>query len=248
MGKKGEIGLAHVLSMYQSFPWLLFKVEMLKKSLKNFDSWFPEIQIENEEPRLIHEMIKLESVVTTVHYAEVLAANLLAFRMRRKTFHKTLLSYKGEDIISFYVRIRHRPLTYIAKLLGYPALFQIRSKKGRAALMNSCKYVKKRLSEIGDYYLRFNSLYNAYKHGFRIGVFESGVPDEKPYAVILWPPEREKLAEAIVMRLGLDVEPEYEMCQFMTSVLGSVTQTFIQRVLKKESSFTARAFGPKLDA
>jgi len=243
MVKKGEVGLAHVLSMYQSYPWLLFKVEILKKSLENFDSWLPEIEVDNKDSSLIHEMIKLETVVTTVHYAEVLAANLLAFRKGRKRFHKALLSYKGDAIFSFYAQIKHRPLSYIAKLLGYPALFQIRSPKERAILRNSCKYVKKRLFEIGKYHLMFNSLYNAYKHGFRIGVFETGTPEEKLYPVILWPPEREKLAQATIVRLGLDVKPEHEMCQFMTSLLGSVTETFIQRVMKREASFTATAFG-----
>lgn len=244
MVKKGEVGLAQLLSMYQSHGWLFFKVRMLKKLLQNFDSWFPEMNVENEEASLIHQMIKLEIVVTTVHYAEVLAANLVAFRKRRKRFHKTLLSYKGSDIIEFYVRIKHRPLSYVAKLLGYPAFFQIQSKKGRETLRSSCEYVKKRLSEIGDYYLRFNSLYNAYKHGFRIGVFESAPPpDYEPYSAIMWPPEKDKLDQAIIMRLGLGAEFEYEMCQFMFSLLNSVTDTFIQRIMKKKLSFTTRVFG-----
>jgi len=243
MVKKGELGLARILSTYQSHPWLFFKVKMLERVLQNFHSWFPEIEFNDEKASLVHEMIRLEILVTTVHYAEVLAANILAFRERRKRFHRILLSYKVSEVIDFYEKMKHRRLSYIAKLLGYPALFQITDEKGRETLKTSCEYVKRRLSEIGDFYLRFNSLYNAYKHGFRVGVAQSAPPPGfEPYAFTLWPPDREKLDEAIVMRLG-QPEKEIEMCAFMVSLLNAITETFSQRILNRKPSFTTRIFG-----
>lgn len=245
MVKRGEVGLAQILSMYQSHPWLFFKVKMLHKALQNFSSWFPEIKKEDDEADLLCQMINLEIFVTTLHYAEVLAANLLAFRKKRKRFHKTLLSYKGSEIFDFYKKIKHRRLSYIANLLGYPPLFQIDSEEGRNALRKSCIYVKQRLSEIGDRYLKFNSLYNAYKHGLRVGVAQSIDPkDEKPYAFVVWPLRKEELSKAMLMRLGKP-EIEIELCEFMLSVLGAVTETFRKRVMKKEESFNVIAFTGK---
>jgi len=242
MVKKGEVGVAQLLSMYQSHPWLYFKVKMLHKALKNFSSWFPEIEKEDEDADLLCQMINLEIFVTTLHYAEVLAANLLAFRKKRKRFHKTLLSYKGAEIFDFYKKIKHRRLSYIANLLGYPPLFQINSEEGRKALKKSCIYVRQKLSEIGDFYLKFKSLYNAYKHGLRVGVAQSFNPkDETPYAFILWPLRKEELSEAMLMRLGKP-EIEIEMCEFMLAVLNSVTETFRRRIMKKEESFNVIVF------
>jgi len=231
--------------MFESHPWLYFKVKMLQRSLKNFDSWFPEIKGEDGEARLVHQMIMLEIFVTTLHYAEVLAANLLAFRKKRKGFHKTLLHYKGSEVIEFYKKVKHRKLSYIANLLGYPPLFQLDSEEGRKALKKSCKYVKQRLSGIGDLYLRFNSLYNSYKHGLRVCVAESFDPkDSTPYAFVAWPPVKEKLDQVMIMRLGRPAK-EIEMCEFMVSVLHAVTETYRKRILKGEKTFTVVAFGNK---
>lgn len=216
---------------------------MLQRALQNFDSWFPEIKEENGEAGLVHQMVMLEIFVTTLHYAEVLAANLLAFRRKRKRFHKKLLHYKGSEVIEFYKKIKHRKLSYIANLLGYPPLFQVDSKEGKKALKESCEYVRQRLSEIGHLYLKFNSLYNSYKHGFRVGIAQSFDPkDSTPYSFVLWPPLKEKLDQAMIMRLGKP-EKEIEMCEFMVAVLNAVTETWRKRVLKNEESFNVAVFG-----
>lgn len=234
--------------MYGSHPWLYFKVKMLQRALENFSSWFPEIKGEdNEEPRLAYQMIMLEIFVTTLHYAEVSAANLLAFRRKRKRFHKTLLDYVGSDIIDFYKKIKHRRLSYIANLLGYPPLFKLDSKEGRETLKRSCKYVRQRLSEIGDMYLRYNSLYNSYKHGLRVCTAESFDPEDSTshaFAFVAWPPLKEKLDTIMLMRFEKP-EKEIEMCKFMLSVLNAVTETYEKRILKNEKSFTVVAFDKK---
>lgn len=231
--------------MYQSHPWLFFKVKMLQRTLQNFDSWFPEIEKEDKEAGLVHQMINLEIFVTMLHYAEVLAANLLAFREKRKRFHKILLFYKGSDVFEFYKKIKHRRLSYVANLLGYPPLFQIDNEEGRRSLKKSCMYVRRKLSEIGDLYIRFNSLYNAYKHGLRVGVAQSiDSKDSTPYAFVMWPSQKEKLDRAMLMRLGKP-EREIEICGFMVAVLNAVTETFRKRILENEESFNVTVFGDK---
>jgi len=218
---------------------------MLQRVLQNFDSWFPEIKFEDKEASLVHQMINIEIFVTMLHYAEVLAANLLAFRKKRKRFHKILLSYKGSEIIEFYKKIKHRRLSYIANLLGYPQLFQVDSKEGRKSLKKSCMYVRERLSEIGDLYIRFNSLYNAYKHGLRVGVLQSIDPkDSTSYALVMWPVQKEKLDRAMLMRLG-NAEREIEICGFMVAVLDAVTDTFRKRTLESRESFNVMVFDDK---
>jgi len=244
MVKKGEIAVAQMFSMFQGHPWLFFKVKMLEKALKNFSSWFPEIEVEDERASLVHEMIRLEMVVTTVHYAEVFAANLLAFKKKRKRFHKTLLSYRVSEVTDFYKKIKRRKLPYIASLLGYPALFQVPDEKQRELLMKSCKKVQEKLSEIADYYLTHLQLYNAYKHGFRIGVLQQAPPPEiappdfEPFAFIMQPLNKNKLNRVKFQRIG-KVEKEVELCNFMVNVLTAVTETFSQRVLEKKETFTA---------
>ncbi len=66
-----------------------------------------------------------EVVFFDIHYAEVFAANLLAMKRMKKTYHRTLLDYRTKEIIDFYKEIKYKPLSYIAKLLGYPPLCRV---------------------------------------------------------------------------------------------------------------------------
>lgn len=240
MVRTAEIEVAHILSMFQGHAWLHFKVKMLERVLQDFDSFFTEIGVENEKSSLIHEMIRLEIIVTTVHYAEVVAANLLAFKTKHKRYHKKLLSYSVSAVNDFYKKIKQRQISYIADLLGYPPLHQISDVKAREQLERSCKKVREMLSEVADHYNKYRLLYNAYKHGFRIGVAKSAPPDAEPYPFILYLPQRGEFDTVTLARTSL--QKEIAMSDFMFSVLESVTQTFTQRVLKGEEKWTARVW------
>ena len=74
---KGEEAIAMILSMFQGYPFLFFKIKMIEKNITEFESLWSEID-ESTSP-LLKDMLKVEASVTTVHFAEVFASNLLAF-------------------------------------------------------------------------------------------------------------------------------------------------------------------------
>lgn len=236
---KGEEALALLLCMFQGYPFLFFKIRMIEKNLKDFKSLWPEV--DEGTSHLIKDMLKIEASITTVHFSEVFASNLLAFKKGIKRFHKTLLSYSVGDVDEFYEKIGKRRISYIANLLGYPSLHQIEDEELKENLKKSCITVRNKMNEIGEYYLHFKDLYNSYKHGFRIGVAESGY--DELYPVIIYLDDRKKLDTGKIMRFGELISKEIEYCNFMTHILGAVTETFIDRVLYKKESWTVTSWG-----
>lgn len=148
MVRKGEIGLAKLLNLFAGHHILFLKIDILNKLIENFDySLFPTINLDTEDKKseykkLICELLRLEIIVTTVHYAEVFASNLLAMKKKIKRFHKFLLSYNVPDIINFYQNIGKRRLSYISNLLGYPPLHLIDDIKRQNYLKKYCAYVE----------------------------------------------------------------------------------------------------------
>jgi hypothetical protein len=69
--------------------------------------------------------------------------------------------------VDFYKHIGQRDLQYIAQFMGYPPL-SIQSAYTRRFLETSCQNIKSHMNEIAELYDSIKSLYDAYKHGYRI--------------------------------------------------------------------------------
>ncbi|MCW4048785.1 MAG: hypothetical protein NWE89_03515 [Candidatus Bathyarchaeota archaeon] len=231
----GEVGVARLLSMFQGYPWLVIKIGILEKVLSDED-YFKIGDNYERENRLLKEMIKLEIMVTTVHFAEVFAANLLSLSRYEKTYHKKLLEYNTGEIKDFYDSINVKSNDYVAKLLCYPDLDQLDSVMLNE-VVESCNLVKNFLTEIGKYYLDNLQIYNSYKHGFRIGIAEgSNENGTNPRMQLIYPMSTKNLAE-VTIRLGLEIKKESSYCFKMYDILNNVVKTFSQRFLDEKSEF-----------
>lgn len=233
----GEVGVAKILTMFQGYPWLVMKVGILKKVLSEED--FLKIGDEYEkEDRLLRNMIKLEILVSTVHFAEVFAANLLSLSTYEKAYHKKLLEYNTGEIKDFYSNISSRSINYVARLLCYPELEQIDDSNILSEVTESCSLVKDFINEIGGYYLSNLDIYNAYKHGFRIGLAEAiNENDSNSFMQLIYPISKDNLAE-VVIRHELNIEKENSYCIKMYKILNSAINTFSERIIDEKNEFS----------
>jgi hypothetical protein len=69
--------------------------------------------------------------------------------------------------MDFYKHIKNRDLQYIAHFMGYPPL-DIQSADSRQFVETSCHNIKSDMIEIAELYDDLRSLYDAYKHGYRV--------------------------------------------------------------------------------
>src|SRR5438132_1209396 len=144
MTKKGEKGLAIVMSLLHGHYLLFIKSRIMKAALDDPNHLLKSLIEEKEHELVLKELIRIEIIATAIHYAEVFAASLIAMR-RYKRFHKFLLDYEIPEIIDFYKNITGRRLTYILNLLQYPKLNLIQDKKLRSEVIASAHDVKSEL-------------------------------------------------------------------------------------------------------
>ena len=176
MPRRSVTAPASLLLNNEAGSWLMIKMELLKNLAVNtgdFASKVFEDKVDKHQLKKIQGLAAMEMVISTVHYAEVLASYLIGFR-QGKTIQRKLLSYKADEIKYFYSNINKKSLAYIAKLFSYPQATQTDSKKLKRFINTSCRRTKKDLVEVGKYYLENLELYNSYKHGFRIAYLQPG--------------------------------------------------------------------------
>ena len=190
---------------------------------------------------LTKELIRLELIANTVHYAEVFAASLLAM-MKFKQFHKFLLEYSPTEIIEFYKQIKEKPMDYVAKLFEYPPLDKTVPSSGKDELIESLKEMHDEINNVGRFYLNWHEVYNAYKHGLRIA-FGKPNPSEE-FTIIAYPISTKQL-DTMRMHLTEDeTEKCISLCEFMWKILNNTESNFTQLVLEKKenSDFTTKIF------
>ncbi|MCH7648562.1 MAG: hypothetical protein IIA83_08150 [Thaumarchaeota archaeon] len=121
MPRKAEYTMAMLMAMQPSHHLLYMKSRIMKRTLDN-PNWWLKKPIDDSELRLLtKELLRIEIIATTVHYAEVFASTLIAMK-RYKRFHKFLLEYKPSEIIKFYKGMTKRRSNYVAGLIQYPQI------------------------------------------------------------------------------------------------------------------------------
>ncbi len=240
--KKGELGAAAILAMEHGHYLLFIKSIIMRKAMNDLKSWLDTPPQDLESELIFKELIKIEIIATTVHYAEVFAATLLGMRRYRR-FHKYLQEYSQPQITNFYKRIASRKLPYIMKLLQYPPLEQIRPEASRQQFIDSATLIHGKLKELAQFYLKWHEFYNTYKHGMRLF---AGKPNPyEDFTVIGYLLKKQPLDSITVVRADDEVEKARILCQFMFGILHNSESVYVHGKLLKEKQFQTRIFVSK---
>ena len=246
MIKSGESGLALLLAMQHAHHLLYIKSGIMKRAMNDL-SWLQKIEsddkeFEKESELLTKELIRLELIANTVHYAEVFAASLLAMK-RFKRFHKFLLEYKPREIIEFYKQIPNKSIDYVTSLLQYPPLHRAKPLSIKDELLESLNEMHDEIKTIAHFYLNWHEVYNAYKHGLRIAVSKPNPSED--FTVLAYPFSTEQLDTMKIHRTDEEVEKCISLCEFMWKILNNAESNFIQIALLQKntnSEFTTEIF------
>lgn len=242
MPKKGELGAAAFLAMQHGHHLLFLKSIIMRKAMNDLKLWLDTPPEDLETELLFKELIKIEIISTTVHYAEVFAATQLGM-LKYRRFHKYLQEYSLSQITNFYKRIASRKLPYIMKLLQYPPIDKVNPEEFRQELTDSALLVHNKLKELAQFYLKWREFYNTYKHGMRL---IAGKPNpEENFTVIGYLLKNQPLDQITVITADDEPEKCWVLCQFMFNVLQNSESVFAHRTLLKEEKFDMRIYGHK---
>lgn len=238
MPHKTETALSLLLTMQPRHGLLFIKSKIIKKALDNPELFSREKLNDKEQELLVKELLRIELIATTVHYAETFAATLLAMR-KYKRFHKFLLEYNIKEIRDFYTNIDKRRPSYITKLLQYPQPYQIQPKEFRKEIKKSVSDAHKELKILSKFYFKWIDFYNSYKHGFR--VFASKPNPNEDFTLTCYP-TKEKLNSFQIAHTKNEIRKILDLCEFMFKFLSNAESTFSQRVLEEKTQFQTTLF------
>lgn len=244
MTEEQGTGLAMLLATQHAHHLLFVKSGIMKRAMDDL-RWLKTDDVNKEEIReselLTKELIRLELIANTVHYAEVFAASLLAMT-KFKQFHKFLLEYSPTEIIEFYKGIPKESISYMSTLLQYPPLHKISPSPDKDELLQSLNEVHDEIQRVARFYLDWHEVYNSYKHGLRIA-FGKPNPSED-YTVIAYPISTKKLDTLRMHITDEEVGTCISLCEFMWKILNNAESNFVQLVLEKKegTSFTLEIF------
>ncbi|MBI5378425.1 MAG: hypothetical protein HZA82_07370 [Thaumarchaeota archaeon] len=164
--------LAEMLYKKYQYDGIGFTIDALLQIRKSIRSLYPQSP-ESEQDKM-SQVIKLEIIMKFCHFAENLAAIAITFNKKfdsseeeMRSLFDQIYEYGVSDVIDFYEQIPTCDLDFIAKFLGFPPI-KLQNEEARQKIEESCEIAKKKLESIGKNYLEFRSLYNAYKHGYRL--------------------------------------------------------------------------------
>ncbi|MDE1812750.1 MAG: hypothetical protein KGH85_07790 [Thaumarchaeota archaeon] len=210
----------------------------MKQALEDLSLWQKEPFEDKESELLVKELLRIELIANTIHYAETFASVLLAMQ-RYKRFHKFLLKYQVAEIKEFYQNIPKRRSSYIAKILQYPQMYQVKSPELRNDFKKSIEDAHDELKILGEFYLNWLDFYNSYKHGFRVFASKPNPDDDFTVSCIL---DKEKLNAFKIEMTTDSIDKSFSLCEFMFKFLSNVESTFSQRVLQKKDQFEMQLF------
>lgn len=233
VSKNTALGYIYLNSYNHHLLWM--KSQIMSKELKRLGKLKPKSYPEREVNNLFQELIRIELVCNTVHYAEVFASVLLAMR-KHKQVHKYLLEYKISDIKQFYNDLPKRKPQYIAKILQYPYPNKYVDKTLHKDLRLTISQAHEELKKLSKFYLMWNEFYNSFKHGFR--TFSSW-PDEKSDDTMTgYFAEKGKLDSFKLVVPQRHMKDVSDLCSFMFHFLDNAQKMFSERVLEKKKTVT----------
>lgn len=149
-----------------------FEIDAINKISDFLPQLYPSVP--EDEKRNMNKILNILILSKFCHYAENLAAYALSFwvtyddeKDEMRGVFTTIVKYNMGQIIDFYAHVEKRDESYLAKLLGYPAII-LQNQEAAAIFEKSCETIKELLIEIARNYNELYGLYMAYKHGYRI--------------------------------------------------------------------------------
>ncbi len=231
------LGFAYLHSVNHHL--LFIKSRILSKELQKLEKKKTKSGLEKLVNRQEQELIRIEIMATTVHYAEIFASLLLGMKKYRQ-FHKFLLEYKVSEIIDFYKNLPKRKPQYVAKILQYPYPNKYVDQRLHGDLKKTISDVTIELKKLAKFYLTFRSFYNSYKHGFRIMTFSPGEepPGDPDEIFTAYFEDPRKLNTMRSVNTRKNVTTALDLCEFIFKFLDNAQNIFEQRVMRKEKQFT----------
>lgn len=230
---KTTLGFAYLNSANHQL--LFMKSKILKKELEKLQKKKTKSNVDEMANHQFQELIRIEILTNTVHYAEIFASILLGMS-KYKAFHKFLLDYNVNEIIDFYTNIPKRKPQYIAKILQYPYPNKYVDKRLHADLNSTINDARKELKELAKFYLSFRVFYNSYKHGFRL---LTTWPEDDFKSILTWYfHESDKLNSGKAIRTIDHVDSALSLCEFIFRFLENAEDHFSQRHMQKKNELT----------
>lgn len=246
MPRRDVIVPARILLENGLFMWPALKVDSLDYTIKNISKVYKSSfkgPISRDDKASIKEQVKLEIIITVLHYAEILASYLLAFKDGRRAIQRSLFSYRVADVDSFYKEIKTKRLSHIMRLFSYPQPYQLKSTVISKRVLKSSNKIKKELITIGNYYIEHRDLYNSYKHGLRVGILatEGPRPNISQRVITYFVPDRAYYpATAVVTRL--DYKKACKLAYKIAALLHNATNQYLERVIDEKAKFSLRLY------
>lgn len=230
MSNKTETAMAVLMAMQPSHHLLYIKSRIMKRALDNPNFGLKKPIDDKELELLTGELLRIEIIATTIHYAEVFASRLLAMK-KYKRFHKFLLEYYPSEIIKFYKNMNKKNSSYVSSLLQYPRMNRILPDESKKEIEKSVRDVRLELNKLAKFYLKWHDFYNSYKHGFRVFASKPNPYDDFTLAGYITDP---KSLNSFQVRLTNDkIEEALDYCDFMFKILSTTEDIFIQHKIRK---------------
>jgi len=255
---RGKI-LDETYGFFFSPSLLFFPFETVKRVLTDkFDKVFPEF---NSEPASKHIKwtLRMEVISKFCQLAEILAGHMVASEkvgpnyQSYKGYTSQLIEYKVDDAVQLFQRISKMSDENLARIMCYPDK-EKQSRKGKELLEESLVYLKTDLSIIGEEYIKFKELYNAYKHGCRLLHPETTTIDRENFAafIIYLTKKTSPKRGGMIQGFGFpndDFSSFFNLVENIGRILGVMTENRRQRYLlanKLSSEISVALYFPKL--
>lgn len=247
-GKKSKIpisidttlGFAYLNSV--NHHSLFLKSALLKKELGKLQKKKLKSNLAKIGNNQMQELLRIEIITNTVHYAETFASLLLAMRKYRR-FHKFLLEYKIDEIIDFYTNLPKKKPQYVAKILQYPYPNKFVDNRFHPDLQKTIKQASDELKRLAKFYLELRQFYNSYKHGFRL---LTTYPDDTGDDIMtFYFSDKGQLRTMRIVNTRDHVDEALDLCSFIFRFLDNAENIFRQRKLEKKNEFSMTLLSKK---
>lgn len=153
---------SNVFWIYHDMVGAKISIRILKDNFENPSRIFPEMN-----PQSVKDQIYIETLMKFCKFAEDLGGLITSRDKDMFEFAQKFSKYNVKKVISFYKSL---PLdnNKISEIFSYPKIEIQKSGEAKSYLQNSHKHIKDSLEEIKEDYLKYRSVYNSYKHGYRI--------------------------------------------------------------------------------
>ena len=213
--------------------WMFFfsKIDHLKKELEKIQ----EQRTSKESFTYDRAVLSIEIICSVIHFTEVYTSRILG--MKNEKLYDYLINYHPSEVKKFFENVSQLSDEEIAKLIQLQYPFKnYSSKETQLACEKAVKITRKNFLKISDFFLKHYVMYNAYKHGFRIGILNE--PDDSNKFLIIYYDDLGKMSETNLVRIEENIEDIWDHFMFMSRSLDGIENNYKNRVFLKNDDLT----------